>query len=640
MWRLPYREHVTFALEIGSRSTMTHATHGVRRHQFTADVLADVRACSRSDNWHGPLEVVEHWTVVVAAAVMSLWAWHELPLALALGVYVVTAFLIGGRQRALAGVLHQACHRTLMSNVRAGTLVGAIGGGYPVLQSVSGYRWSHVLQHHGHFGDPVRDPDYDQYQRNRLCGASLKRSSLRRYLRGLIGPRATLAYIRYLVRHRVLTAGERADERCVRLAILASALIVGGVLGGVASLELVVLYWLVPLVTTQVWLGATAELLEHYPLIETAVPRTDIYMSWNRRYGRVERFLLGEKEGEGYHLVHHLFPRVPLWRLRDADEVLRRDPEYASLTRLGGIRTALPRVYRSIPAPPEVLAAAGRADGQRRSACSPGDAWLVDTFVDDWCQGNPAGVVVQSDDFASTTELQSIAASLGLPGTAFLVRIGPAHYRIRWFTPSTELPFCGHATAASAAYAFDVDGAGDLVRFESSTTNVRATRRGELVSLDLPCAELAPCTPMPHVVAAVGVPIVGWAKTCDDLILELESETAVRAATPNVEALAELKFDGHVLTAQAAEADVDFVSRTFLPRLGVTEDPVCVASHRGLAPYWAERLGRSSMSARQLSRRGGRLFMDVAAGRTQIAGRTAVRGPLPLNAITFSGAYR
>jgi fatty acid desaturase len=114
---------------------------------------------------------------------------------------------------------------------------------------------------------------------------------------------------------------------------LLAAVLAWAVLGG--WWPWLLLFWLVPLVTTQVWIGAVAELMEHFPLIETA-PRMDIYMSWNRVYGFSTRFLLGEKDGEGFHLVHHLFPRTPMWRLREVDAILRRDPVYAALPRLGG----------------------------------------------------------------------------------------------------------------------------------------------------------------------------------------------------------------------------------------------------------------------------------------------------------------
>jgi fatty acid desaturase len=107
------------------------------------------------------------------------------------------------------------------------------------------------------------------------------------------------------------------------------------------------LLWFVPLVTTQAWIGAVAELMEHFPLIETA-PRMDIYMSWNRVYGLGTRFLLGEKDGEGFHLVHHLFPCTPMWRLREVDAILRRDPVYAALPRLGSAVGGLEQIYRSL----------------------------------------------------------------------------------------------------------------------------------------------------------------------------------------------------------------------------------------------------------------------------------------------------
>ncbi|GAB2810460.1 fatty acid desaturase family protein [Streptomyces daliensis] len=320
-----------------------------RRHQFSKEIREAVRESSRLDNWHGPLETVEHWIVVAVAFAGSWWLWQHAPVAVSVPAYVVAVFLIGGRQRALAGVLHMATHRALMSHTRAGSVIGGLFGGYPVLQSFTGYRASHLGEHHGRLGDPERDPDYQQYQRNGLCGDDLSRRAVRRYLLTMLGPRATLSYVAYLLRHRIVTGGEQLWERWVRGALTAAVLLVG-VWGG--WLDLLALYWLVPLVTTQVWLGAVAELLEHFPVIETA-PRVDIYMSWNRRYPLPLRFLLGEKQGEGYHLVHHLFPRTPLWRLKDVHAVLSRDPEYAALPTLGGVFAAMSTIYRSLPERPE-----------------------------------------------------------------------------------------------------------------------------------------------------------------------------------------------------------------------------------------------------------------------------------------------
>ena len=315
------------------------------RHRFSPEILAEVQAASRLDNWHGPLEIIEHWAWIAAWCAAAVLAYEHAPLWAAIPVYLVAAFFIGGRQRALAGVLHMAVHRAFMAHHRTGSLLGALLGGYPVLQSYTGYRASHLGEHHGRLGDPERDPDYRQYRDNGLCGENLGRAALRRYLRTAISPRATASYVLYLLRHRIVAAGERGGERWLRVALLA-AVVAWAVLGGWWAWLL--LLWFVPLVTTQVWIGAVAELMEHFPLIESA-PRVDIYMSWNRVYGLATRFVLGEKDGEGFHLVHHLFPRTPMWRLRQVDAILRRDPVYAALPRLEGMLGGMNKIYRSLP---------------------------------------------------------------------------------------------------------------------------------------------------------------------------------------------------------------------------------------------------------------------------------------------------
>ncbi|MEU5816113.1 fatty acid desaturase [Streptomyces huasconensis] len=316
------------------------------RHKFSPEILAAVRAASRLDNWHGPLEVAEHVLWVAVWCVASVLAFENASLWVALPVYVAAVFFIGGRQRALAGVLHMATHRAFMANRRVGDVIGALFGGYPVLQSFTGYRASHLGEHHGRLGDPERDPDYKQYQDNALCGDNLSRAALRRYMWTALSPRATASYLYYLLRHRMVTKGEKPSERWLRASLLA-AVLAWAVLGG--WWPWLLLLWLVPLITTQVWIGAVAELMEHFPLIETA-PRVDIYMSWNRVYGLATRFLVGEKDGEGFHLVHHLFPRTPMWRLREVDTILQRDPVYAQLPRLNGVLGGMGKIYWSLPA--------------------------------------------------------------------------------------------------------------------------------------------------------------------------------------------------------------------------------------------------------------------------------------------------
>lgn len=315
------------------------------RHRFRPEIVKAVRDASRLDNWHGPLEVVEHWFWVAVWCAASVLAFTHLSPWLAVPVYLVAVFLIGGRQRGIAGVLHMSTHRAFMRNHKVGSVVGALFGGYPVLQSFTGYRSSHLGDHHGRLGDPELDPDYRQYKDNGLCGDNLGRAALRRYLLHVIGPRATASYILYLLRHRIVTTDEKTSERWTRIAII-GAVLAWAVLGG--WWHWLLLLWFVPLVTTQVWIGAVSELMEHFPLIENA-PRVDIYMSWNRECGALTRFLLGEKDGEGFHLAHHLFPRTPMWRLREVDAILRRDPVYASLPRLGGVLGGMGQIYQSLP---------------------------------------------------------------------------------------------------------------------------------------------------------------------------------------------------------------------------------------------------------------------------------------------------
>ena len=317
----------------------------VRRHTFSPDILRRVRSCREKDNWHGILELTIHWAVIGASAWASLWAWRNLPIGLAVPTYVFAAFLIGGRQRALAGVLHQAVHGALMRSTTAGRVSGALFAAYPLLQSFTGYRSSHVTYHHGRFGHAELDPDYEQYRRYQICGENLTRPALRRHLRSILHPRTTGSYIVYLLRDRVLNKDEHPWERRARVGLIALAAVLIAALG---HAPVVAAYWFVPLVTTQVWIGAVIELVEHYPLIESA-PRVNIYMSRNRECGRLSDLLLGETYGEGYHLVHHLFPEVPIWRLADVHRILQRDAAYAALPAPPGWRALFVDLFSSLP---------------------------------------------------------------------------------------------------------------------------------------------------------------------------------------------------------------------------------------------------------------------------------------------------
>lgn len=280
----------------------------------------------RLDNWHGPLEALRHWTVILAAVLASTVAWRTSPLWISAPAYVVAIILIGGRQRGLSGLLHQASHHTFMADRRANVAVAALFGGYPVLQSFSGYVASHVGRHHGRFGAPD-DPDYQFFREGGLYGEGKNSAALRRYLGRIFSPLTTLRYIAFLLRHRIWTPQDDRRENILRASLYTAA--VAG-FAWMGALDGLLLYWIVPLVTTQAWIGSLSELYEHYPLMERR-PIEAWRMSHNRDFGRLWRFLLGEDRGEGYHLVHHLYPSVPIWNLHRLHRELCGDARYAAL---------------------------------------------------------------------------------------------------------------------------------------------------------------------------------------------------------------------------------------------------------------------------------------------------------------------
>jgi len=313
----------------------------VGRYRFAREIATKVWECRHNDNYHGALELVEDWIVIGLSAYLSLLVFKYQSWPISIPVYLLAIFLIGGRQRALADILHQAAHGTLMRSKRAGNLLGTILSGYFVLQSLSGYRFSHVARHHCFLGHPTLDPDYEQYRRWNICGQNLNAAAVRRHLLRTFTPGSTLGYIKYLVKHRIFPATEDSTERIIRVSIIASVILATCLLG---YGYLLLFYWVVPLVTTQVWIGAFLELVEHYPMIETH--RTlDIHMSRNRRCNWVSSFLLGLKQYDGYHLVHHQFPFVPSWRLPEVHQILMKDDLYRSLNQTCGWRAILETIF-------------------------------------------------------------------------------------------------------------------------------------------------------------------------------------------------------------------------------------------------------------------------------------------------------
>ena len=253
----------------------------------------------------------------------------------------------------------------------------------------------------------------------------------------------------------------------------------------------------------------------------------------------------------------------------------------------------------------------------------------VDAFADRPFAGNPAAVI-PLDEWLPDEVMQAIASENNLSETAFTVpAAGDADYELRWFTPTTEVALCGHATLASGHVLIE----GDEVRFRTRKAGILLVRReGEGLALDLPVTLVKPAA-HPDLLEALGTRkaelFLSYAGAEATSIVLVEDERAVRACQPDMRALRDIDLMV-IVTARGAEHDV--VSRVFVPAWGVDEDPVTGSAHAALAPFWAERLGRTSFSAFQASKRGGRIGCRLAGNRAILGGRcvTVIEGTFSL----------
>ena len=242
----------------------------------------------------------------------------------------------------------------------------------------------------------------------------------------------------------------------------------------------------------------------------------------------------------------------------------------------------------------------------------------VDAFTDAVFGGNPAAVC-PLDSWLDDATLQAIAAENNLSETAFLVPANGA-YDLRWFTPLAEVDLCGHATLASAHVVFrHLRQEADSVGFESRSGRLEVVRCDDgSLAMDFPALAAHAVPPPPGLAAGLGAEPAAVFADMDYLAL-FDSESAVTALSPDFGALARLDRRGVIVSAPGES--VDFVSRFFCPRLGVPEDPVTGSAHCMLAPFWAGRLGKTTLHAWQASARGGMLECSVAGDRVRLTGR-------------------
>jgi len=253
----------------------------------------------------------------------------------------------------------------------------------------------------------------------------------------------------------------------------------------------------------------------------------------------------------------------------------------------------------------------------------------ISAFTSQPFGGNPAGVCPLAS-WLNDAMLQNIAANNNLAETAFVVPRG-GDFDLRWFTPTTEVDLCGHATLAAAFVLFTERGfTGDKIRFHSRSGPLSVSREGEVLTLDFPSRPAAPCASPEALRRGLSATPVEVRKARDFLAV-FGHEADVRALKPDFAALRALDCLGLIATAPGV--DCDFVSRFFAPAAGVDEDPATGSSHCTLIPYWAQRLGKTKLFARQVSARGGEMFCNLAGDRVQIGGHAALysRGELEVD---------
>jgi len=247
----------------------------------------------------------------------------------------------------------------------------------------------------------------------------------------------------------------------------------------------------------------------------------------------------------------------------------------------------------------------------------------VDAFADAVFGGNPAAVC-PLDAWLDDAVMQQIAAENNLSETAFLVpRADGDGYDLRWFTPTTEVDLCGHATLASAFVLKDRQtGPGGELAFHTRSGRLSVIPRGDLLELVLPAIPAVPeAPPDPLISGLKAAPSETLRAANGNWMAVFDTESAIAALDPDMTRLAKLHPGGVIATAPAHAADLDFVSRFFAPSHGIPEDPVTGSAHCTLTPFWAARLGKTVLQARQISRRGGALACEARGAQVAVAGR-------------------
>jgi PhzF family phenazine biosynthesis protein len=247
--------------------------------------------------------------------------------------------------------------------------------------------------------------------------------------------------------------------------------------------------------------------------------------------------------------------------------------------------------------------------------------FIVDAFTEKVFSGNPAAICFM-EHWMEDGVLQNIAAENNLPETAFLVR-QDGYYDLRWFSPTVEIDLCGHATLASAFAIFTFfDTAAQSIAFKTASGVLQVKQDQGLISMDFPARKPTPSASTSLICEALGITPQEVYES-RDLLAILADENQVRLLKPDLAKISRIENVLGVIVSARGDT-VDFVSRFFAPRAGIPEDPVTGSAHCTLVPFWAGRLGKTRLHARQLSQRGGDLYCEDRGERVMISGRAVL----------------
>lgn len=247
--------------------------------------------------------------------------------------------------------------------------------------------------------------------------------------------------------------------------------------------------------------------------------------------------------------------------------------------------------------------------------------YFVDAFTEKLFEGNPAGVCVV-EAWPPDELMQAISSENNLSETAFVAKKG-SNYHLRWFSPTEEVDLCGHATLATAfVLGRFVEPSAQIFHFDTLSGPIQAIRRGDLYEMNFPAYKLTQVPVTDEMAETAGVrPLEAYMGR--DLLCVFEHAEDVITMSPDQGKLR--KLDGLLLQATApGESEFDCVSRSFGPKVGIDEDPVCGSGHCHIIPYWARRLGKNKILARQVSSRGGTLYGELVGDRVKISGHAVL----------------